>query len=149
MLAIPPQPHLTQPAPFVAIAIPTIAPTMLCVVETGSPSREAKISQMAAAERALSIPAMRSPSAPTKHSGSAIPPAIVLATRLPRETAPKNSHIPATIIAFLSVRAPLPTEVPNCGWSGVCGYKRQRSRDTVEKMIRTVFATSLAPVAKP
>ncbi len=41
-----------------------------------------------------------------------IPFAIVVVTLSPKSTAPKNSNTAAIIITCLSVKAPVPTEVP-------------------------------------
>ena len=72
--------QFTASIPIPTIANPTIAPMILCVVETGQPIQLATVNQSAAASRAESIPQTRISGFPRIGVGSMIPFLIVLVT---------------------------------------------------------------------
>src|SRR5210317_1440732 len=110
-------PQWTEPIPAATMPKPATAPTMEWVVETGMPVQVAKLSQIAADNRAADIPMTRraagSPSSmpgiEARAEGSTIPLRIVSVTWEPTRTAPANSQIPAAMTAFFMDNAPEPT----------------------------------------
>ncbi len=91
---------------------PTTAPTMVWVVETGQPRREANISQTPAASRLASMPYTRISGESRMDAGSMMPLRMVFVTWPPARNAPANSKIAAMTIAWRTVMAPDPTDVP-------------------------------------
>ena len=104
-------------------ANPMIAPTIVCVVDTGQPNLDATVSQAAAARSADNMPMTSRSGSCWRDSASMMPLRIVEVTSPPARNAPRNSKTPAIRMAPPTVRAPAPTDVP------------------IE------FATSLAPIA--
>jgi hypothetical protein len=72
---------------------PIKAPTVVCVVETGSPNLVAIINQAALPISAQVIANINKPGSPLNRSIEMIPFLMVDVTRAPRATAPTNSVI--------------------------------------------------------
>ena len=110
-------PQWTEPIPAATMPNPATAPTIEWVVETGIPVQVAKLSQIAADNKAADIPITRSaagspsskPCIDTRAEGSTIPLRMVSVTWEPTKTAPANSQIPAAMTACLTDKAPEPT----------------------------------------
>ena len=69
--------------PFETIAMPIVAPTMLCVPDTGKFRTVATINQMQQPVKALTYPSIRVNSSPSNSKGSTIPFLIVPDTCAP------------------------------------------------------------------
>mmetsp|Transcript_3490 Transcript_3490/g.6199 ORF Transcript_3490/g.6199 Transcript_3490/m.6199 type:complete len:259 (+) Transcript_3490:1757-2533(+) len=123
--------HCTESTPRNAKPTPMSAPTIECVVDTGSSQKVARRSHREAATRAAKLPIM-STSGPlntpmdrllgSKYLMLMIPERTVPVTCAPSRTAPENSKIAARIHAPISEMEPAPTDVAKA------------------------FATSLAPI---
>ena len=98
--------------PWLTQAMPITAPTMVCVVETGSASFVATSSHAPADASAMVMPSISSDGCCAKQSGFAIPFRIVLPTRPPSSTASAISNIAASTVACRMVSALAPTDVP-------------------------------------
>ena len=72
--------HSTASQPSATAPNPAMAPTIECVVDTGQPRRDAMMSQVPAAVRAASIPAISTSGRSATTAGSRIPPRIVFVT---------------------------------------------------------------------
>ena len=87
--------QLIPSAPKLYIPKPTIAPTIVCVVETGHPLRLAIINHDPAANKEEIIPYISKSKFPVNNSGSITPFLIVCVTPPPARNAPRNSKIAA------------------------------------------------------
>ena len=105
-------PQFTASLETPTAAKPTMAPTMLCVVDTGQPIKLASISQVPAAKSAESIPNTKRSGLSANTPESTMPLRMVEVTSPPAKYAPANSNTMAIKMACLIVRALEPTEVP-------------------------------------
>ncbi len=104
--------HCTAANPIPTIAKPTMAPTMVWVVETGQPKYDATINQTPAASNDASMPNTSSSGLPASRSASMMPLRMVAVTWPPASTAPRNSNIAAMTTAWRRLNAREPTDVP-------------------------------------
>ena len=104
--------QFTASTPMPTTPKPTMAPTIVWVVDTGQPRDEATISQIPAASSAANMPKTNISGFSEMGAGSMIPLRIVLVTCPPARKAPANSNRAAITIAWRAVIAPEPTEVP-------------------------------------
>jgi len=111
--ATPSHPQLTCLIPTDAVAAPTIPPTMLCVVDTGSPHRVAAVRKTDEPIMAHIMASISTLGSLSYSCGSTILVRMVSATREPTKTEPLNSVMEAMTIACFIVRQRDETEVAN------------------------------------
>lgn len=103
--------QFTAVRPAAAMPPPITPPTMECVVETGAPSLEARLSHSAAASSAAII-AHTLVWVSASASGATMPPRTVPVTLPPAISAPRNSNAADMISASPSGMTPAPTVGP-------------------------------------
>lgn len=106
-------PQYTEDAPRATMDMPTTAPTVLCVVDTGKPSLVATRSHSPTASKTHIMPYISTSGSRSYAATSAMPLRMVSVTAPPNSTAPLNSHTAAMATASRSVSAPDPTDVAN------------------------------------
>ena len=106
-------PQYTEDAPLATMDMPTTAPTVLCVVDTGKPSLVAATSHSPTASNTHIMPYISTSGSRSYAVTSAMPLRMVSVTAPPISTAPLNSHTAAMATASRSVSAPDPTDVAN------------------------------------
>ena len=92
----------TASVPLATKLNPTMAPTILCVVETGRAYFVARYTHRLAAVRELNIPSNNRSASPSNSPKFTMSLRIVLVTVEPKKKAPINSKIKARIIPFFN-----------------------------------------------